>query len=383
MMRVPYVKPSLYLNTGRLATKFELILASGELSGVNHYVRMFERELEKRLNVASVTAVSSGTSALILMLKAYGIENCKVIVPSFTFSATISALYWNNCEPVFVDIDPKTFCIDHKEVIIALKEFPDIKAIIGVHIFGEACNMMPLEEIAKSSKIKLFFDSAHALGALCNGEPFAGRGNASAFSLSPTKLLTSLEGGLVATNDRNIGDKLKYLRNYGIPEYKHYKYKLQTFGLNARMSEISGMIGYEELSNLDLYVQNRNKYAYIYKNGLKDVPGISFQESHSFMPELEGSCYKDFAIIIDPIKFKTDSEELMSDLETEYHINTKQYFHPTHQMVAFQKGAKVIGELENTQSIWFNIVCLPIWNVMGADVLNYVIQSIKEVYNNG
>ena len=200
--------PDYYL----LDEKFRKIVASKMLTNFSDYAQQFELNIEELLPVKKALTFPNGTTALMMALRALDIEG-EVILPSFTFSATGHAVLWNGLTPVFADIDPETFNIDPEDV--KRKITPKTAAIIGVHVFGNPCEIDALEEIADQHGIKLIFDAAHALGSLYDGIPIGGCGSAECFSLSGTKVVTSAEGGIVTSNDESILKVLTLGRNYG------------------------------------------------------------------------------------------------------------------------------------------------------------------------
>src|ERR1700730_6324596 len=187
------------------------ILASKQLTnGV--YVRKFEEAAAKYLGVAHCVAVSNCTAGVLLVLKALDLRG-EVILPSFTFHATAHAVVWNGLTPVFADCAANTFCVAPQAVRAQVSN--RTAALLAVHLFGTPAAVKELEEIAGELQIPLLFDAAHAFGSLSHGDHVGRFGTAEVFSLSPTKLVVAGEGGLVATGDAGLAEKLRAARNYG------------------------------------------------------------------------------------------------------------------------------------------------------------------------
>ncbi len=203
------------------------ILASKQLTN-GAYVRKFEEAAAEYLGVAHCVAVSSCTAGLLLVLKALDLSG-EVILPSFTFHATAHAVVWNGLTPVFADCDAKTFCVAPEAVRAQVSNAT--AAILAVHLFGNPAAIEELEEISAELQIPLVFDAAHAFGSSSHGKPIGGFGTAEVFSFSPTKLVVAGEGGLVATRDARLAERLRAARNYGDAG----NYNPEVLGVNARL----------------------------------------------------------------------------------------------------------------------------------------------------
>lgn len=337
------------------------IFESGDLTNWK-YVSQFEQSFQALFDVPHAVAVNSCTSGLILLIKTLGLTGRRVIVPSFTFSATVQALLWNNCYPIFVDCDPETFNICTFEVEEKLKH-NTIAGIVATHVFGNPCAIDELEELAEKYNCKLIFDAAHALGSKYDHQHIADRGDGSVYSFSPTKLLTTMEGGMITVNSRTVARRLKKLRNYGNNKY----YDFWEIGLNARMNEVSGLMGLDHLVAVkNRLIDRRNEYAEYYKHGLCDF--VDFQIIND--PNI--SAYKDFAILLKSEKERDHlcTELLMRDIET------KKYFKPVHETTMFEDYK---NHLHDTEELSRKILCLPIWNSMTHKDMDFIIKSIKEV----
>jgi dTDP-4-amino-4,6-dideoxygalactose transaminase len=332
------------------------------------YVRELEKNISSYLGVKNAVGISSCTAGLMLSMQLMGLRKTEVILPSFTFVATANAAYWNDCKIVLADCDPDTFDISPEDVQEKITK--ETKAIIGVHIFGNPCDIKALEEIAKDNGLKLIFDSAHAFGASYDGKKVGGFGDVEVFSCSPTKLFITTEGGIVTTGDDKLARDIRVARNYGnLPDYQ-----CQVPGLNARMTEINALVGIEMLKEMEQIVKNRNEYVSVFKKLLGKIPGIKFQQT------TKGAfhAYKDFGILVDPEEFGVNRDVLYDALAKE-NVMTKKYFYPpVHMIDAYSDLAD--AELPNTEYVTNNVLCLPIHSYMDKELIEKISHSIERVH---
>ena len=347
---------------------FQDIVTSRMLSNFAKYSTKLEGDIERKLSVPHALTFPNATSALMLTFKAMGLSG-EVILPSFTFSSTGHALIWNGLTPVFADIDATTFNIDPQDVISKIT--PKTCAIYAVHIFGNPCDVETLQIIADEYKLKLIYDSAHALGSKRKGVSVGCFGDVESFSLSGTKVLTSAEGGIITLKDKELNDRLSLGRNYGAAD----DYDCQYIGLNGKMSEFHAAIAIESLTLLDKSVFRRNVINDHYRMRLMDIPGISFQA----VAEDDVSTFKDMGILIDKNEFGMDRNQLISELQEEG-ISTKRYFYPPlHRMKAYRDLGVVADDLPNTEYVANNILCLPMYTHMELDTVEKVCFAIFRI----
>jgi len=356
---------------GLFRKRYEQILKSRMITN-SKYVHEFEQKVSKYIGVKHVVANSSCTSGLMLIMKGLGLRG-EVILPSFTFHATAHAVVWNNLKPVFVDCDLETYTIDPAAVEKAIT--PATSAIIGVHIFGNPCPVNDLQKIASKNSLRLIYDAAHGFGTKFHGKNVGGFGDAESFSLSPTKLLTAGEGGIVATNNDEIAGKIRIGRNYG----DSGDYDPAFSGLSARMNEFNALLGIESLNMLEKNVVRRNKMVKLYIKLLSKLPGIGFQNI------LEGnrSSYKDFSVLIDEKTFGLSRDVLYRALLAE-NIVVKKYFDPpVHKISAFSAIRKD-GEnmFPNTMKISQNSLSLPLYSHIEEKIVIKICKAVSRIHDN-
>jgi dTDP-4-amino-4,6-dideoxygalactose transaminase len=344
------------------------IFESGRVTK-GQYLKEYEDAVSEYLGVPAL-GVSSGTSGLYMLLKALELKG-EVIVPSFSFMATFHALEHNGLTPVFVDCDRDTFTIDPREAEKAITT--ETSAIMGVNIFGNPPDIDALETIAQQNNLRFIIDSAHSFGTLYRGKPMGTYGDGEVFSTSVTKLVATGEGGIVTTKHREVYDFVRMFREYG----NSGDYDCEVPGINGRLSELHALIGLKTIPRLPELARKRNRIAEIYKNNLKNIPGINFQK----IRENCTSSYKDFAVLIDRERFGLNRNQVSAALEAEG-VYTKKYFDPPGHRLKYyrEKYADRIKPLPNTEYIAENILNLPIYSHMTEKQAEKVTEAIARIY---
>ena len=322
--RVPLISPAFSEeDADRLASDVRSIAISGMLTN-GPFVRELEAKAQDYLGVKRCVAVSNCTAGLMLVLRASDLSG-DVIVPSFTFAATAHAVAWNGLRPVWADVDPETLTLDAAKTEKAVGA--RTSAILATHLYGTPCDTEGLEEVARRHGIKLFFDAAHAFGSIHDGRKTGGFGDAEVFSLSPTKVMVAAEGGIIATNDEVLAERLVIGRDYANPG----DYDCRFVGLNARMSELHAAVALRSFENLEDNIETRNASADKYREALAHVPGISFP----VVPDGDRSTFKDFTILVEPDEYGMTAGDLAATLAAEGIETRRYYYPPVHKMRAY------------------------------------------------
>jgi dTDP-4-amino-4,6-dideoxygalactose transaminase len=255
------------------------------------FLAEFESSLNKVLGVQHVMTVSSCTTGLQLILSGLGLKpGDEVIVPNFTFPATINTVIQERLQPVLADIELDSFCLDTDSFRAAIG--PRTKAVIVVHAFGHPARMQQILKIAAESNIQVVEDAACAIGSKINGVAVGGFGVASAFSFHPRKVLTTGEGGAVATNNTALADKLKILRSHGGVRGDAYMSFVMA-GFNFRMSDINAALGLAQMPRLRKIILKRNQAAQHYDELLSNLaevtpPKVAQGVDHTFQSYVVG-----------------------------------------------------------------------------------------------
>jgi dTDP-4-amino-4,6-dideoxygalactose transaminase len=351
-----------------LAEQLRGIFQSGNLSKGKH-LRDFENALTEHLGVRHAVAVSSCTTGLMLTYQA--LELCgEVVVPSFTFMATVGALRWVGVRPVFADVHPRTTNLDADAVEAALT--PKTSAIVAVHNYGNPADIDELQAVADRHGLPLIFDAAHAFGSLHQGKAIGPKGNANIFSLSPTKLLVAGEGGIVATNNDGLAEKIRIGREFG----NEGNYDSVFPGLNGRLPEVNALLGHYNLHRLETAAVQRNRLAKLYRDELGHVPGIGFQE---VVPGNRSS-YTDFLVTVHADVFGLTRDELALVLDAENIETRKYYCPPVHLQTAYREFAPPVGTLATTELLSARSLVLPIWSHMETSLVSDICSVIRTAH---
>ena len=330
---------------------------------------LLRERLAARLGVDHVIGVSSCTAGLMLALQAVAPRE-RVVLPSFTFSATAHAVAWNGLTPVFAECDPWTLQLDPADAE-ARAASSDAGAILATHIFGAPAPVQALTDVAKRRRVPLVFDAAHGLGTMYDSRPVGGFGSAEVFSMSPTKLVVAGEGGVVTTNDASIAELVRMGRNYG----DSGDYDTQFSGLNARLSEFHAATALVSLEHLDEHVAVRRALAARYSEGLSDTPGVRTPA----VAAGDVANFKDFTVMFDEA-FGLDRDAVAAALDAEG-IETRSYFWPpVHRHQAYSHLPAT--DLPVTDSVAGSVLSLPMFGDLRDDDVDRVVEALRSIHDN-
>jgi dTDP-4-amino-4,6-dideoxygalactose transaminase len=344
--------------------------SSGSIT-LGKVVSRFEEDVCAFTQTRHAVAVSSCTAGLMLVFASLNLpKGAEVVVPSFTFPATVQALVWNGLTPVYVDCLPGTLTMDPDQVVKAIER--KTAAVCPVTIFGLPSDLTPLAEIAKGHGIPLISDSAQGLGSSYHGNPAGGFGLCEVFSLSPTKVITAAEGGLVTTNDRELAERIRSMRDYGKGLDGE---EIVLNGLSARMSEFHAAVGLLNLQNSETLIRSRLRLIRRYADRLREIAGCRVQE----VPTDRTSSGNYFVVLIDN-KARSNRETAWEALKA-HDIQSKRYFYPpAHAHSALtQFPHRVIGELPNTWAASRASLALPLYSHMKDEQLDRVVEVLDSV----
>jgi dTDP-4-amino-4,6-dideoxygalactose transaminase len=325
------------------------IFKSRWLTNNGPFVQKFEKKIEELLSVRNCIAMCNGTIALELCIRALGIKG-EVIVPSFTFIATAHALYSEGATPIFCDINPETHIVDQQSIEKALSR--NTSAIVGVHLWGHICDHEAINEIATKHNLNIIYDAAHAFLCSRNGIMVGNKGNAEVLSFHATKFLNSFEGGAVVTNDDELAEKLRLMRNFGFSG----RDKVIHHGTNGKMSEISAAMGLVSLASVDKFIDvNRRNYLH-YCRYLESINGIKVIKYN----EGERNNYQYIVLEIDEDVFGLSRDALL-DIMSHENILARRYFYPgCHNMEPYKTLYSVSdNKLPLTTEICRKVLVLP------------------------
>jgi len=323
-------------------------------------VQRLEKELCNKLDVEHFTTVTNGTIAIQMAIKALELKG-EIITTPFSWIATISAIKWEGCTPVFCDIDRDTLNIDPSKIEALITD--KTVAIIPVHVFGNPCDVEAIAAIAKKHNLKVIYDAAHAIGSTYEANSLLSYGDISATSLHGTKLLNTAEGGGCITTDNELNEKLKRIRFFGHDESKD----IVEDGFNGKMTEVHAALGIANLKYYDeVLLDRKEKYLY-YKEKLSKIDSLYFQTiKHG---ETNYSYF--------PIIFQTEDELLkVEQALNEQKIYPRRYFYPS--LNTFKKVVNYVN-MQISEDVSKRILCLPLyWDLKYEDMDRIIVSISKE-----
>lgn len=334
------------------------------ISSTGKYVSKFENDFSRYCGVSYGVAVSNGTTALHLALAALGIgEGDEVIVPDITFAATINAVIYTGAEPVIVDIEEDSWCINPDKIEAAITQ--RTKAIIPVHIYGQVCDMERLCSIAKQHNLYIIEDCAEAHGAEYNGRKVGSFGDISCFSFFGNKVITTGEGGMCITNDKALDNKMRILRDHGMSRER--KYYHEVVGFNYRITNMQAAIGVGQLERIDEMLLWRAKLEEAYREELSQASEIILQ-NHT-LPNRKKITW--LVSILVPEKKRNDIIQALKDKG----IDVRAFFIPLSEMDIYKKYAKDCIVSKKVSKMGIN---LPTTVDITRDNIRDIVSVIKE-----
>ena len=342
---------------------------------------VFEQKFKKFTKSKYAVGVSNATSALYLSLKALGIKkNDEVIIPDLTFAATANSVLQTGAIPVLADINEETLNISAESIIKNISR--KTKAIIPVHLAGTPCDMQKIMRIARSHSLKVIEDCAHGIGTSYNKKHVGNFGNAGCFSFYPTKNLTTIEGGMVVTNDKKIADFIQLARNHGMSRSlmsrystgKPWEYDIKDIGYNYRLDEIRSALGISQLQKLTILNKKRLIAFRYYNKELKNIPGLIVPNEKNFK---NNSCHLYIVRITSDAKITRD--KLFYSLQKKG-IGSSVHYKPLHEFTLFRKKGTSRDSLSISKKMYKEILSLPMYPQLTRHSQDYVIKSIKNIF---
>ena len=360
-------------NRERFLTRVNDMLDRRWLSNNGIYVRELEQKLAGFLGVKHCITMCNATIALEITARALELRG-EVIIPSFTFVATAHALQWQEITPVFCDVDPLTHNIDPAKVENLIT--PRTTGILGVHVWGRACDVDALSDIAHKHHLKLMFDAAHAFACTYRGQMIGSFGDAEVFSFHATKFFNSFEGGAITTNNDELAEKIRGMRNFGFAGLDN----VIRIGTNGKMSEVSAAMGLTSLESLDEFIGiNYNNYL-TYSECLGGIPGVQLVT----YTEKEKNNYQYVVVEIDDRTTGLSRDLLVKILHAE-NVRARRYFYPgCHQMEPYRSYFPNAGlSLPETEKLTLKVIQLPTGTAVGEVEIGRLCNLIRLAIING
>jgi dTDP-4-amino-4,6-dideoxygalactose transaminase len=329
----------------------------GWITNNGELVQELEKKLKEQLGVKHLFFCNNGTIVLQMALKALNLKK-EIITTPFSYVATTTAILWENCTPVFVDISDRDFNIDADKIEAAITK--DTEAILATHVYGNPCDVEKIEAIAKKHNLKVIYDGAHAFAVNYKNKPLLGFGDVSTCSFHATKLFHTVEGGAIITNDDEVANKLMLYRQFG-----HVYDDYFSIGINGKNSEFHAAMGVTVLPLLDKIMQRRKLLSELYDRLLKELqlkypvalPGTEY--NYGYYPVV--------------LKNEADLLKVKEALAAEQ-INTRRYFFPSLNELPYitKKYACPVSE-----DISRRVLCLPLY----PDLEESSVEKICSVVN--
>ena len=367
------------------------VMKSGWLTTASRCAQ-FEQDFAEFIGSKYALGVNSGTAALHLGLEALGIgEGDKVLVPTFTFTATAEVVRYLRADPVFVDCDPETFCITREEIEKAVDtpspalRAPSLRAIIPVHFGGHPCDMDAILDFARSNGLRVLEDASHAFPTKYDGRFIGTYGDVTCFSFYANKTITTGEGGMLCTDDDEIGKRVKVMRLHGIDRDVwdrfsvggSWEYDVVAPGFKYNMPDICAALGIQQLRKAKMFRDRRQKIAETYYEQLKDIPGMILPRIQCAM---EDHSWYLFNVLIDAKETirGINRNDFIKEM-TKRGIGTSVHYKPLHRMTYYRNRYDLRPEMfPSAEWVFQRCLCLPIFSAMKDDQLEYVIQNIRE-----
>jgi perosamine synthetase len=317
------------------------------VSSRGRYLDEFESGFSKFVGAGAGIATCNGTVSIHLALAAMGIgPGDEVIVPTFTYVASVNAIRYTGATPVFVDSHPEYWNLD--PALLEAQITPRTAAIMVVHLYGHPADMDPIMDLANSRGIAVIEDAAEAHGAEYRGHKVGSIGFAGSFSFFGNKILTTGEGGMVVTNDEEYAARCRHLRGQGVSSTRTYWHDVM--GFNYRMTNVAAAIGVAQLERVDEIIAAKRRIADRYRAALAVLPGVTFQPEMPWATNV----YWMVSILVDAAL----RDGLMSFLR-ENEVETRPFFHPAHTMPMYAGGDREFPVAERLGASGVNLPSFP------------------------
>ena len=330
----------------------------GILTNQGPCVQELERKMKEYLSVPNFQYLSNGTIALQFALNALNITDGEVITTPFSYVATVSSILWERCTPVFIDIEPDNFTIDSQKIRAAITS--KTRAIMGVHVFGYACNVDEIELIAKEYNLKVIYDGAHAFGAKYKGNSLLSYGDISTVSFHATKLFHTIEGGACIIKDNEVSNRLDLTKRFGHNGDTHYQ-----LGINGKTSEFHAAMGLANFPYIDKIISARKTCSDLYDKLLNNSLG---------RPKNQNDLDYNYAYY--PIVFKSEKQllDVFSELN-KMDVYPRRYFYPSLNQLPYLN----YKHCEISEDISKRIACLPLYVGLKEEEQNIIVDTIKKI----
>lgn len=327
--------------------------------------QQLETQLASYLGVPFLCLFNNGTNALLTALQALGVKG-EVITTPYSFAATAHAVLWNGLKPVFVDIDSETFNMDPAVIEAAIT--PRTSAILPVHCYGRACDVVKIAEIGKRRSLKVVYDAAHAFGVKKDGHSLLLHGDLAVLSFHATKVFNTLEGGAIVCHDAATKKRIDQLKNFGIVSEGQY----DGAGLNGKMNEVQAAFGLLQMKYVDAAIASRRSADRLYRSLLSAVTGIRVPVVQQGVET--NAAY--FPVLVDD-DFPVTRDQAWTHLHQNY-IFARRYFYPLLSDLPCYSEAARSTSLSRAKAIAERVLCLPMYPTLSEDDIRRVVSVLIE-----
>jgi len=352
-----FVTSPLTPNLELLNAELEKVLQSGVISNFGQKHNELENKLKDYLKVPNLALFNNGTTALFSAIKCLGIKG-EIITTPFTFPAVINSIICSGLTPVFCDID-ENYNINPDLIESCITS--ETSAILAVHTFGIPCNYKRIDEIAQKYNLKVIYDAAHAFGVEVDEKPIGSLGDVSMFSFHATKVYNTIEGGALVCQDKNLYEKIKLFRNFGIDGED-----VLCAGLNGKLNEIQAAVGLLNLPLVEDEIEKRKKLTELYCEELTGISGISVLKQKNNVK----SNYQYLIISVD----KNINRDMLFERLKEYNIFTKKYFYPCATDYSYINNTKGFPVAQSASK---QTLALPLYGKLSQDDVRKICAIIK------
>jgi len=359
---IPVYKPSIGKKELEYVTQ---AVKSTWISSKGEFLDKFEKEFAKFCQTKYAVATCNGTVSIHLALAALGIgKGDEVIVPTFTYVASVNAITYTQAKPVFAESEKDSWNLDPNDIEKRITS--KTKAIMAVHLYGHPCNMGPILKIAKKYKLCVIEDAAESHGALYKGKKVGSIGDVGSFSFFGNKTITTGEGGMIVTNNKKIADKARHLRGQGVSLKKNYWH--DEIGFNYRMTNIAAAIGLAQLEKIEKIIAKKRTIAKKYFKELSNVKELVLQ------PEMPWA--KNVFWMVSVLTPKKDRDKLMKHL-LDNGIDSRPFFYPAHIMPIYKENKKY----PTAEDIAARGINLPSFPELTKKEIEKITKVIKKYFN--
>ncbi len=339
------------------------------IAPIGENINQFENELANKIESKAAAALSSGTAAIHLALKGVGVgEGDIVFCPTLTFSATANPIIYQNAIPVFIDSEYETWNMSPKALEKAFASYPNVKAVIVVHLYGLSANMDKIMEICKKHNVAIIEDAAESLGTYYKGKHVGTFGDYGIFSFNGNKIITTSGGGMLVSDNEDKISKAKFWATQSKDQARHYQHS--EIGFNYRISNVVAGIGRGQLRVLDQRIEKKKYINEFYKRELSGLAGIEFMPSNEWDDP-------NYWLSVVTLHGEVRPLDVMDALELE-NIESRAVWKPMHLQPFFEKYDYIGTDV--SEKLFENGLCLPSDTKMTDQNLERVVETIKKLW---